>query len=158
MIYKVLDTAGPAGPGNPLMGLAFLGVLILPRIFYLLTMGRALSRCAPRNRTLTPGLVWLSIIPMFGNLWDFVIVLTVGRNLTDEARSRSLQPAEDNPGLAFGIAYCLLNLFFWIPFINIFTGLASLICWIVYWAKIAAASRLLADSRPSGPEAYGPVR
>jgi hypothetical protein len=54
------------------LGVSFIGfffiifaVLILPTVFFLLTQQRALSKCSPINRIMSPGLVWLQIIPFF---------------------------------------------------------------------------------------------
>jgi hypothetical protein len=39
------------------------GALLLPAIFFLLTLQRALGRCSPESRTMEPGEVWLLLYP-----------------------------------------------------------------------------------------------
>ncbi len=50
------------------MCLLGIGVLVAG-IFYLVTLQTALGRCARRNRTMEPGLVWLSITPLVHFVW-----------------------------------------------------------------------------------------
>lgn len=145
LIYKVGDLVRePHEPGDPLFGLVFLAVLILPRIFYLISMQRAIGRCSPQARAMSPGLVWLGLIPLFYLIWDFVIVVTASKSITDEFSARKNPIPGGLPGLGPGIAFCVLNLLFWIPFVNILTMLASLVLWIVFWVKISSLSSSLA--------------
>lgn len=145
MIYKLGDALQrPHDPGDPAFALIFLGVLILPRIFYLVSMQKAIGRCSPRARAMPPGLVWLGLIPLFQLIWDFVIVVTSSKSLSDEFEARKNPLPGGLPGLGPGIAFCVLNLLFWIPLLNILTMLASLVLWIVFWVKISSLSSSLA--------------
>ena len=114
-------------------------VLLIPAILYLLTLHRTLARCAPANRTMEPGMVWLTLIPLFGLVWQFIVVLRMAESLAHEFRSRSLQ-VEPKPGQDLGLAYCILSVCGIIPFVGILTALAGLVCWIMYWVKIAGYS------------------
>ncbi|NLP06553.1 hypothetical protein GX411_11485 [Candidatus Fermentibacteria bacterium] len=145
MIYKLGDSLHrPQGPGDPAFALIFLAVLILPRIFYLISMQRAIGRCSPQARAMSPGLVWLGLIPLFYLIWDFVIVVTVSKSVSDEFTARKNPLQGGLPGLGPGIAFCVLNLLFWLPIVNILTILASLVLWIVFWVKISSLSSGLA--------------
>ncbi len=48
-----------------LLTLLAMGVFLIPWIFYLLTLSKALNRCSPANRSMSPGQVWLLLIPLF---------------------------------------------------------------------------------------------
>jgi hypothetical protein len=149
---------------NAFLGLSFIGlffvifaILILPTVFFLLTLQRALSKCSPANRTMTPGLVWLQIIPFFGFIWQFFVVLAVANSLEHEFGARRI-PEERKPGQTVGLAMCITRVCTIIPFVGIFAGIASVVLWIVYWVKIAGLSAKLDYAPPAqfSPPPYGP--
>ena len=76
------DLAGLlAIPGVMLIVLICLLLLLLPKILYLLTLQRTLNRCDPSSRTMSPGLVWLCIVPVFGFVWTFFVVNAIADSL-----------------------------------------------------------------------------
>jgi hypothetical protein len=118
--------------------------LYIPLIFYLLTLQKALSRCSPASRTLSPGLVWLLLIPFFGLVWHFVIVTSLAKSLHNEFTKRNINEAQ-NPGLGIGLATCILSVLSWIPHLR-GVGIAALVCLIIYWVKIAGYSARLQNA------------
>ncbi len=76
---------------------------IVVTIFYLLALQHALERCSCANRTMTPGLVWLLLVPLFQEVWAFLVVIALGRSLGNEFRSRGLA-APSRPGQSLGLA------------------------------------------------------
>ncbi len=112
-------------------------------VFFLLSMQRALILCAPQNRTLSPGKVWLCFIPLFNIIWMFIVISRVSRSLQREFESRQGPPGDY--GRSIGLAYCILAVISIIPIVGMLTGLASIVCWIVYWVKISNYSRILRD-------------
>jgi hypothetical protein len=127
-------------------GLGLLEILILafillwllplvPLVFYLLTLHRTLAACAPENRRMEPGLVWLQIIPVFGAVWQFFVVLAVSGSLDAEFRRRGI-PAEPNPGQSLGLPMCILSVCAIIPVLGLLAVLAGAVCWILYWVRI----------------------
>jgi hypothetical protein len=149
---------------NAFVGLGFIGfffvgfaIVLLPTIFFLITLQRALTKCSPANRTMTPGLVWLQIIPFFGLIWQFFVVIAIANSLQNEFAARRV-PAEPKPGQSLGLAMCITRVCIVIPFLGIFAGIASIVLWIVYWVKIAEFSRKL-DHAPGASypaPGYGP--
>lgn len=131
------------GPLFGLFGLIFLALVLLPAIFYLLNLQKALSRCAPESRTLDPGLVWLMLIPLFNLVWHFLLVSHISKSLHNEFARRNIPGLEPEPGRSLGLAMCILACCGIIPVLGLLAGLAGLICWIAYWAKIAGYARLL---------------
>ncbi len=113
-------------------------------IFYLLTLQRALTRCSPENRAMQPGMVWLSLIPCFNLVWQFFIVINVAKSLGAEFKKRGI-PEEENPGQGIGLAMCILKVVSAIPYVGCVTGIGALVCWIIYWVKIAGYSQKLAS-------------
>jgi len=147
----------------PIFGLSFIvfiiGVLLLPAILYNLTLQRALERCAIECRTLSPGLVWLLLLPLFNIIWHFVVVGNISRSLRNEFNRRNFPDIEAEPGKGIGLAMCILDVGVFIPFLGIGAAIAGFVCWILYWVKIHEYSEklcipLLAASAPWGYRPY----
>jgi hypothetical protein len=75
---------------------------------YLLTLHRALRRCAPENRTMDPAKVWLQLIPVLGLAWHFVNVRALGESLEKEYRSRGVSTARPHQSLGISMGVCLI--------------------------------------------------
>ena len=135
---------------------AVVTVILIPivvGIFYCLTLQKALNRCAPQNRAMSPGLVWLYLIPIFSTVWHFFIVINMAKSLHAEFVSRNMVE-EQSPGQGIGLATCILNAVGVIPYVGWLTGIPALICWIIYWVKIAGFSNKIAlPYRPAEPPA-----
>jgi len=143
MLISIL--LGMIGPWQ-IVPIVFLSILIMliPTIFYIITLQKTLNRCAPENRAMPPENVWLLLIPIFSMVWQFIVVGNIAKSLAAEFRQRDIQVEEIEPGKSLGLAYCILNVCSIIPFLGILTALAGLICWILYWVKIDGYSAKLA--------------
>jgi hypothetical protein len=117
-------------------------LLFVPAIFYVRTLKRALERCSLESRTMSPGKVWLLLVPLFGEIWQFFIVINVARSLHNEFTRRNL-PTTPAPGRTVGLAMCILTLVNVVPLIGPAASAVTLVCWCVYWVKIANYSRML---------------
>jgi hypothetical protein len=128
--------------------LVVIGVILLVSlivgIFFLLTLHRALARCAPHNRRMEPGMVWLNLVPLLSLVWMFITVSRVAETLRNEFRDRGWHRRDDDYGNGVGMAACGLNIASIIPYIGGCLGLAALVCFIIYWVKIAGYSGRLA--------------
>lgn len=125
-----------------------LGLLIIfPKIFYLITLQSTLNSISPQNRAMQPGHVWLYLIPLFGLVWHFIIVNKLADSIKAEADYRNIQLDVKRPGYNIGLTMCILNCFFFIPILNIFTALGGLVFWIMYWIKINEYKTELEASR-----------
>lgn len=123
--------------------LGCLAVGLLIAIFYMLTLSKALSRCRPRNRTMEPGHVWLLFIPFLNIVWQFIVVNRVTESLKNEFRDRGWS-SEGDFGQGVGMAMCIMGLLGWIPLLGLLLGMAQLICFVMFWVKIAGYSSQLA--------------
>ena len=145
----LLAMAPPVQPGQPqppmwvnLVPLAVFAILVcimlVTTVFYCLSLQKALNRCSPECRAMNPGMVWLLLIPLFNIVWQFIVVLNMAKSLAAEFRKRGM--AEDpNPGQTLGLVMCIANLV---------CGPVGLICWIIYWVKIAGYSSMIASPSP----------
>jgi hypothetical protein len=129
--------------------LIILIIFLIPAILFLITQQNTLKAIQPQNRSMAPGEVWLQLIPLFNLIWMFIVVTRISDSIRKEFHSRAENSllglpdpslvAEMNkrPTYDIGIAYCVLNLCGIVPVIGTFAGLAGLICWIIYWVKLA---------------------
>jgi hypothetical protein len=135
------------GPLEIALIVAALSIIVVPivvGVFYLLTVQKALSRCSPQNRTLSPGLVWLMLIPAFGLIWHFFIVINVAKSLHAEFVMRNMVE-EPSPGQGIGLAACILMVIVFIPYVGVLPFVAGFVCWIIYWMKISEYSNKIAQ-------------
>lgn len=121
--------------------LAIVGVIalisIVIAIFYLLTLSRTLGLCAPQNRTMEPGQVWLMLIPIFGIIWNFIMVNRIADTLANEFRMRNIPTNEQRPGYQVGITMAICGALGFIPYLGSIAGIVQLIMWIIYWVKMS---------------------
>jgi hypothetical protein len=132
--------------GNMQPTLAFIVIValtLIPLILYLLALQNALKKCAPSSRTMAPGKVWLTLVPVLGMVWQFIVVLDVAKSLENEFERFGIPCPEATPGQTIGLAMCVCNCCTVIPLLGRLAGLASLALWIAHWIKIASYSRLL---------------
>jgi hypothetical protein len=146
-----------------ILGLIF---SLIGLISYLLTLQGALRKCAPASRAIKPGEVWLILIPIFGFVWHFVVVMYTTESLRNEFRRIGIPCPEPTLGRNIGLANCVCSLclaflpyvgrlFAWpILFIlvgRLFAAIFSLVLWIAYWNRIANYSRILDTHQAVAP-------
>ena len=147
--------------------LVFIGIAVL----FLLTQQNTLKAVRRENRLMQPGLVWLQLIPVVGQIWQFIVVLRIAKSIRKEIKfvqgdslfgSSDLSVAEKlthRATLAIGIAYCTLtlvgasfNLFMTAGQESPLTAIVGLIfltgivCWIIYWVRLAQSRKILVRS------------
>ncbi|HUA96897.1 MAG TPA: hypothetical protein VMA34_01065 [Terracidiphilus sp.] len=126
---------------------------VIPAIFYILTLQGALKKCSEASRTLEPGMIWLLLVPFVNLIWHFFVVMGIANSLGNEFKMRNWVATEPQPGQSIGLAMCICAACSIIPFLGVIAGVASLVLWIIYWAKIGEYSRLLSGTQAS----VGPV-
>jgi len=139
--------------------IAILCFSVLAGILYLLTLQKALKKCAPASRTMKPGKVWLVLIPIFGLAWGFVVVVNIAKSLRNELARLGEPCPEPTPGQKVGlVAYacvCFVALIPKTPFPFLLlwelVGTVGFFSWIAYWIRIANYSRLLEECQAMTP-------
>jgi hypothetical protein len=159
---------------SPWLQFLLLGLLLILAILFLLTQQNTLKAILPENRLMNPGLVWLELIPVFGQCWQFLVAARIAGSIRKELEFRQedtilgLSDASAigregrRPTYVIGITYCtlnvigiLLNMFLTIgpgSLLLLFPALIILggvICWIVYWVRLAGAKRELLLASPA---------
>lgn len=120
---------------------------LIPMIFYMLTLQNTLKEVSPENRQMPPGQVWLLFIPIFSIVWQFIVVNKIADSLKAEFAKRNIPSDEDRPGYSIGLAYSILFCCGIIPFIGALASIGGLVCWIIYWVKIAGYKAKLEQTR-----------
>jgi len=132
-----------AGLGILTGALIVIAIMLVPFVFYCLTLQKALNRCSPECRAMNPGMVWLMFIPLFNIVWHFFVVMNMAKSLGSEFQKRGV--AEDpKPGQTIGLVMCILICCGIIPLLGVVCSLAGFVCWILYWVKIAGFSSKIA--------------
>jgi hypothetical protein len=128
---------------------------LIPYVFYLLTLQRALSRCAPSARTMSPAQVWLALVPVVNVIWPFFYVPAIAKSLRNEFARRGMR-TESDAGRTLGFAMAILQVLSIVPFIGFITSLPALVVWILYWVKVAGLSKLISQPYAEGSESAAP--
>jgi hypothetical protein len=132
----LLGIPDPSELGLIFLALALVALILIPKIFYLITLQSTLRAISEENRKMPPNNVWLQLIPLFGIVWHFIIIKNMADSISAEANFKNIKIDEQKPAYNIGLAMCILDCFFIIPYLNFLTGVASLICFILYWIKI----------------------
>ena len=132
---------GSLGFQELILVLVLVGMLV-PYIFFLLTLQKALKVISPGNRTTEPGTVWLMLIPIVGAIILFIIANAIGSGFKREFDRYSVFK-QGKPTYSLGVT---LGVLVCVSFVNniistgfIITGLlgwAILIIWIAYWVQV----------------------
>jgi hypothetical protein len=139
---------------------AFLQLLLLVpllvlTIIFLLTQSRTLELIRPENRRMSPGQVWLQLIPLFGLFYQFSVIARISDSIRNEFNSptgdslfaEDTIPSNHRPTYSMGISYATLFCISIIPFplLKGLAALAGLIFWVVYWVQLAGYKKRLKE-------------
>ena len=124
------------------------GLFLIPAIFFLLTQQNTLKAIRHENRFMSPGEVWLQMIPLFGIVWQFIVVTKISKSIKKELASKDqfsfdsnpynhVDLESDRPTYQIGMAMCILMVCSIIPVLGVLCSLAGIVCWIVYWVKLS---------------------
>jgi hypothetical protein len=131
---------------------------LIPYIFYLLTLNKALKQCDPSSRRLEPVMIWLCLVPLVGLVMNFLVIHGLAESLRNEFARRQLQIAEQSPGYSQGLGYSICACCTMVPLLNMLAWIPTLIFWMLYWVKINEYSnRLVMQSYQSAGNFEQPV-
>lgn len=117
--------------------IAIICVFIVPYIIYLTTLQATFKEVTPENRMMPPGQVWLLLIPVFGTIWNFVVIARMSESLAKEFNSRGITPDDPKPGYTIGLVMSILVIGSVVPILGSLSSVGAIVCWIIYWVKIA---------------------
>jgi len=140
----------PPPNSTSLITLLIFFLYVVPFIFYLITLQKTLKAISPENRKIPPAQVWLMFIPLFGILWQFMLVSKIADSIKAENLVREFELQESRPGYSVGLAMCIFNctslLSDLLGIVASFSAVAYIICWIIYWVKITSYKKQILNS------------
>lgn len=151
-----LEAAGIVAAG--ILLLLVLCFLLLIKIGLLWLTYDAANAADPDKQTMSPGFVWLLLIPLFNYYWNFVALPAVSDSLSATAREKGKDVGD--AGRAVGMVTCYLSLISLImqivnnfaensPSASLVKGLLSLalfitfVFFIIYVVKVRKAKRII---------------
>ncbi len=126
---------GNLGFQEILLVAVFVALLIVPAIFFLLTLQKTMETVEPQNRTLQPGKVWLLFIPLFNLVWIFILVKEIAISCQNQLEQYGVYN-QQKPTYSIGLAWAVCTVCNWVPILGILSGLASLVLFVIYWVQI----------------------
>jgi hypothetical protein len=86
-------------------------------------------------------MVWLMLIPLFNLVWHFFVVKNVSESIKSWAAENG--KTVDDAAYTIGLIACIANCCGLIPIINLLAGPAGLVCFIIWWVKVAGFNKLM---------------
>ena len=99
------------------------------------------------NQRMRPGQVWLIMIPIFNFVWAFICVQKISESIEAQYRSRNMY-VEPKPTYNVGLAWAILRCTTIIPVIGYLSAFAEIICFLVYWVKLAEFKKSILQLPP----------
>ena len=128
---------------------------IVPVIFFFLTQQRTLELVRAANRRMRPVQVWLQLIPVFGLIWQFIVIKKISDSIRDELNTPTGDsifaedpiPQSNKPTYNAGISYAALFCISTLPllFLKSLAALAGLGAWINYWVQLSRYKKKLKE-------------
>lgn len=137
-----------------IVALVVLLLLLIPGIFYLITLQNTLKAISPESRMMAPSNVWLLFIPLFNIVYYFIVVARMADSIRNECIRLNIPLQEERPtytlGLIMLITYIASTILNYTSLFGPFNGLGSIVCivlWIIYWVKVNNYKKLIIANR-----------
>lgn len=118
--------------------------ILVPAIFYYLTLHQTMNAIEGGNRPFPGGLIWLAFVPFLGTIWYMVYVILRSSALKKAFARRQL-PGDAAMGITVAtvvlIALCMG------PYLNLLSIIPAIVLWIIHCVKMANCKRVLAMCR-----------
>lgn len=115
-------------------------------IIWLIVMNRAIDQVSHDIRRMEPGAVWLCLIPLFGLVWQFMVIGAVANGIARELEVRNLFSKEAKPGYPIGLTGCILLCCCIIPYAGVGVAIIGLIFMVIHAVQISAYNKALEQS------------
>lgn len=124
-------------------------IFVLPGILFVLSLHKLFERMSECSRAMEPNMVWLLLIPVFNLGWFIHTVGKLRKSLYLEFLARGWDEGRDygyRMGVAAGVLAICLVVLGWVPFVGWLLGVATLVCWGLYWIRMASYSSRMRDA------------
>ena len=109
--------------------LIFVVIVIVVAVLYLLNLQNLMKSIKEENREVSPGNVWLMLIPVFSLIYAFILYPKISASVKKELESRGMEgDGSKNLALALAITGALGV----VPVVNTIAGLANLVIFIIW--------------------------
>jgi hypothetical protein len=125
----------------------FLGLFILPAIFFLITLQNTLKAISSRNRKMPSANVWLLCIPFFNFYWQFIVVNKIARSIALECAKLQIPVKETEPTYHLGLSWNICYILFLIPVIKSWVAVVLIVIFILYWVKVDQYRKLIIENQ-----------
>jgi hypothetical protein len=125
----------------------FLLLFIVPLILFIVTLQNTLKIISPENRKMRPGEVWLTLIPLFGVVWQLVVVSRIADSIRDECLKLNISFKESRPTFTIGAVYCFSFLVYLLPAFKIPASFVVMVTWILYWIEVNKYKKLFESNK-----------
>lgn len=125
-----------------LIGLLIIALYLLITIAFNYHVYQCLANIPPEDKVFPAWFAWLNLLPFLGYIFMWM-TLPFG---VGSALQKNADPNIKNKGstlFGLGLALVILPLYWFIPLINIFIVITSIILFIIYWVKIRQVNQLL---------------
>lgn len=133
--------------GSSALVLLLVLLLLIPTIFYFISLQKALEAVSPENRQMPSGQVWLCMIPIFNFVWMFFVVNKIADSFQLECYRLNIPTTELKPTRGIGSAKNMLRICSFIPFLGVLANIGFIFCWIIYWVKVNQIKNLIIANR-----------
>ena len=142
-MYSVFEN----NSGASAIALLLIVLLLIPTIFYFISLQKALEAVSVENRQMPPGQVWLSLIPIFNFIWMFFVVNKIAESFRLECYRLNIATTEAKPSQGIGNTKNILHLCTLIPILGGLASLGFIVCWILHWLKVNEYKNLIIANR-----------
>jgi len=141
---------------GPYFQIVLLLGFLVPMIFFFLTQQQTLKLIHPLNRCMPPERVWLQLIPLFGLVWQFLVIIRISDSIRKELNTptgdsifaETSIPADHRPTYIAGMLYAALfciSVVPGFPFLKGIAALAAMAAWIGYWVQLSGYKKQLEE-------------
>jgi hypothetical protein len=133
-----------------LMSLGGVAVVVF-LVLSLVAAMNCLEQCDRRRRKMEPGQVWLALIPAFGMVWIYFVILHVEESLEREYKDRGLRRPKDfgqTLGLSAVICWQAGALLMCVA-VGALGVVAAAGLFVPYWMALTKHGKKLLDTRPA---------
>ena len=138
------------------VALMMLAVVLAISVFIAYLLYDALRRLPPRCQQMSPGLVFLMVVPFLGIFWLFVVVMRVAQAYQRYFADRDRTDVGDC-GLGVGLAWAGTAVGSIIPVIGWFSALASLVLMVMYLVQVSKLKAMVAAAPELAPPPLPPA-
>jgi len=138
------DSSGAAAAAILGIVVVFLLAFLIVMIFFLISLQKALTLSGAENRDMSPGLVWLNLIPVFNLGWMIYTVLKVSEAISKKYTAHNV-PNPTEGAKTNGLVYSICSICSLIPFLGGFIALVGLVFFIIYWVNIAGFNKAMQE-------------